>query len=262
MMQNKSSVPYIRIVILGSGNVATQLAIVLRQNGFHISQVYSPNPRHAKALATVVKAKPVSAISKIEKNADAYIIAVKDDAIAPLAKKLKLKDKLVVHTSGTAAINILAPASSNTGVLYPLQTISKERPPHWKKIPICIESNTKQGKTFLDKIASRISDEVVTMGTEERRNFHLAAVFACNFANHMYTIAAKLLKKQELPFRLLVPLIQETAGKAAALGPEKAQTGPASRRDEKTIKKHLKMLSADKNYRQLYLYISKSIREK
>jgi predicted short-subunit dehydrogenase-like oxidoreductase (DUF2520 family) len=261
-MRKKSSVPYIRIVMLGSGNVATQLAIALRQNGFHISQVYSPNAKHAQALAKTVKASPVSALGKIEKTADAYILAVKDDAIAPLAKKLKLKDKLVIHTSGTAALSILSPASSNTGVLYPLQTISKERILIWRKIPICVEASGKPAKALLDKIARRISDRVVSLGTEERRVLHLAAVFACNFSNHMYSIAARLLKKQDLSFSLLIPLIQETAEKAGALGPDLSQTGPAARRDEKTIKKHLKMLSSDKNYRQLYLSISKSIREK
>jgi len=261
-MQKKTSVPYYRIVLLGSGNVALQLGQALRQNGLHIAQVYSRNKDHAAALAAPLKATPVSSISKIEKNADLYILAVKDDAIAVLAKKLHLKDKLVVHTSGSVGMEVLKPASSSTGVLYPLQTLSKSRKVNWRKIPLCIESNSKSGKVLLKKIASRVSDETLWITSEERKLLHLSAVFANNFTNHLYVIAETLLKKKKFPFRLLHPLILETALKATELGPVAAQTGPAIRHDEKTIKKHLKMLASEKEYRPLYLSLSKSIRKK
>jgi len=261
-MQKKGSVTYFRIILLGSGNVATQLGLALRQNGLHIAQVYSPHSKNAKALASQLKARPVSAINKIEKNADLYIIAVKDDAIAMLASRLKLKDRLVVHTSGSVGIDALKPASENIGVLWPLQTLSVKRPITWRKTPLCLEANTKAGKSLLEKIARKVSNEVSWINTEERRLLHLAAVFASNFSNQMYVIAEKLLKKKKIPFSLLHPLILETALKSLDIGPVAAQTGPASRKDTKTLKKHLKMLSADKNFRQLYLSISKSIREK
>jgi predicted short-subunit dehydrogenase-like oxidoreductase (DUF2520 family) len=261
-MEKKSSVPYYRIILLGSGNVATQIGHALRQNGLHIAQVYSPNARRAKILAESLKTAPVSAISKIKKNADLYILAVKDDAIPLLAKKLKLKDQLVVHTSGSVAMNVLRPASDNIGVLYPLQTFSIGRPVNWRKVPLCLEVNSKPGKVLLEKIARRVSHELVWINTEERKSLHLAAVFAANFSNHMYVIAENLLRKKKIPFSLLHPLILETAHKATDLGPAQAQTGPASRKDTKTIKKHLKMLAGDKTYRELYLSISKSIGEK
>jgi predicted short-subunit dehydrogenase-like oxidoreductase (DUF2520 family) len=261
-MLKRSSVAYFRIVILGSGNVATQLGLALRQNGLHITQVYSRNRRHASALASLLKASPVTALGKIEKNADLYILAVKDDAIPVLAKKLKLKDRLLIHTSGSVGMEVLKPASTTTGVIYPLQTLSKDRKINWRKVPLCLESNTKSGKTLLEKIAGRVSEDIVWLNTEERRLVHLSAVFACNFTNHMYVIAENLLKKKKFPFRLLHPLVLETALKATEIGPLPAQTGPAARSDDKTMKKHLKMLTTDKNYRAIYSNLSKSIKRK
>jgi predicted short-subunit dehydrogenase-like oxidoreductase (DUF2520 family) len=261
-MRKKTPVPYIRIVLLGSGNLATQLGNALRQTGFHITQVYSPNLKHAKTLATQLKAKAISSIGQIEGNADLYILAVKDDVIQGLAKRLHLGDKLVVHTSGSMPRDILDPASTSTGVFYPLQTLSRERKAMWQHIPICIEANTKSGKLLLEKIASRLSERVIPLNSQARRQLHLAAVFACNFSNHMYSIAELLLKKEKLSYRLLAPLIMETAQKAMEMGPRAAQTGPALRADQKTMKKHLKMLSGYKDYQKLYRTISLSIRKK
>jgi predicted short-subunit dehydrogenase-like oxidoreductase (DUF2520 family) len=261
-MLKRTPVPYIRIVLLGSGNLATQLGYALRQSGFHITQVYSPNLKHAKALARPLKAKAISSVTQLESTADVYILAVKDDVIDRLAKKLHLKDKLVIHTSGAVSMDVLQPASSSVGVFYPLQTLSIDRRTSWKQIPICIESNTKSGKALLNKIAGRLSEQVVPLNSQARKQLHLAAVFACNFSNHMYTIAEQLLKKEKLSYRLLAPLIRETAEKAMELGPKVAQTGPALRADQKTMKKHLKMLSGNKNYRDLYIAISRSIRKK
>ncbi|MFI5149600.1 MAG: Rossmann-like and DUF2520 domain-containing protein [Bacteroidia bacterium] len=261
-MRKKSPVPYIRIVLLGSGNMATQLGIALRQCGFHITQIYSPNLKHAKVLARAVKAKPVSILSQLDETADMYILAVKDDIIEKLVKRLHLKDKLLVHTSGSVGQDVLRPASSSTGVLYPLQTLSIERKIVWQHIPICIEANTKSGKILLEKIAGRLSERVVPLNSQARKQLHLAAVFASNFSNHMYTIAEQLLKKNKLSYRLLAPLIMETAQKAMEMGPTAAQTGPALRADQKTMKKHLKMLSENKAYHDLYLAISRSIRKK
>jgi predicted short-subunit dehydrogenase-like oxidoreductase (DUF2520 family) len=260
MQKNITKLP--SVVLIGSGNVATQLGHVLKQNGIHITQVYSPKIGHARKLAETLDTKAVSSLKKIDTGSDVYIIAVKDDSIIDIAKTLRLGSKLVVHTSGSVKMDILKPISENIGVFYPLQTFSKDRAPDWKQIPICLESNSASGKIQLAGLAKRISHEITFIGSDTRKQLHLAAVFANNFSNHMYTIAENLLKKQKLPFRLLIPLILETSRKATEMGPQKAQTGPARRSDTKTLRAHLNMLEDEKDFQDLYARISKSIQGK
>ncbi len=255
----KKSKSPLSIVLLGSGNVATQLGIELKQQGFHIAQVYSPSMRHARNLADTLNSSAVSSLTKVNKDSDLYIIAVKDDAIEVIAEKLRLGNKLVVHTSGSVGMDVLKSISVNRGVLYPLQTFSKQRRPDWEQIPLCLEANSPMGKEMLAGLAKKISHEIAFIGSSQRKRLHLAAVFAGNFSNHMYAIAENLLMKEKLPFRLLIPLILETASKAAEIGPAKAQTGPALRTDNKILKKHAQMLADEKEYQKLYASISKSI---
>jgi predicted short-subunit dehydrogenase-like oxidoreductase (DUF2520 family) len=257
MKKSKTNLP--SVVLIGSGNVATQLGLELKEKGFAIAQVYSPKSSHASKLADILKTHAVSSLKKIDTSKDLYIIAVKDDSIVEIAKTLRLGSKLVVHTSGSVKMDILKSISENIGVFYPLQTFSKDRIPVWKQIPLCLESNSAEGKKLLAGVAMKISDEIAFIESDARKQLHLAAVFANNFSNHMYVLAEGLLKKQKLPFRLLIPLILETSRKAAEMGPQKAQTGPALRSDAKTLKAHLKMLEGNAELHELYALISKSI---
>jgi predicted short-subunit dehydrogenase-like oxidoreductase (DUF2520 family) len=258
-MPSKNKLP-IRIVLLGSGNLATHLGQGLQKKGLKVVQVYSPQQKHARQLASLLGSAAVSSLKLLDQTADLYIIAVKDDAIASLAKKLKLTDKLVVHTSGSVSLDVLKPASISIGIFYPLQTFTKERAVEWSQIPICLESTNEQGKTLLKKVADLLSNLVVFIDSDQRKRVHLAAVFASNFSNHMYALAEEILSKEKLSFSLLKPLMLETARKASEMGPTKAQTGPAKRKDTKTIRKQTMMLSGQN--RQIYSLLSKSIRKK
>jgi uncharacterized protein YecE (DUF72 family) len=87
----------------------------------------------------------------------------------------------------------------------------------------------------------------------------LAAVFINNFTNQMYRIAHELTDEKSLDFDLLKPLIQETAKKVQTLSPYMAQTGPAKRKDKKTIKKHLKLLQEQPKFQDIYRMLTESI---
>ena len=224
----------LHIAIVGAGNVATHLG---------------------KKLHT----KFSKDISKIDKNADVIILAIKDDAIVEVAKKLKLNNKIIIHTSGSVGMEVLKRSSVNYGVLYPLQTFSKKRKIDLDKVPVCIEGSNKRTEQLLFSLGRSISTNVIRINSKQRKAIHLAAVFANNFTNHMYAIAEDILKKEKLQFDLLKPLILETAGKVQEMDPSSAQTGPAKRKDKKIIRQHLKMLSYKKKYRDLYQRISNSI---
>lgn len=249
-----------KIVLLGSGNVATHLAKALKSKGEEIVQVYSQNLDNATLLAQSIATEAIDDLNEIKQNADLYIISVKDDAIESVAKSLKNVTGLVVHTSGTTDINILSSQVTKAGVFYPLQTFSKEKAVSFENIPLCIEANDESQLTILSNLAAKISREVYKLNGEKRKVLHLAAVFACNFPNHLYTLANKILSQNDLDFEIIRPLIAETADKVRSNLPENVQTGPAVRADESTLNKHLSMLTDMPEVQNIYQTLSDSIK--
>lgn len=249
----------LNIVFIGSGNVATQMGLALKKAGHNILQVYSRSPSSRRALAIRLRSQPINSLKKTDLTADLFIIAIKDDAVNSIVKQLKVNDKLVVHTSGSLPLKILKTVSANFGVLYPLQTLSKNKIVDFSSVPLCIEANTKVNEKKLQTIAYSISKHVHLVDSEKRKVLHLAAVFACNFTNHMYALAEKLLRKNKLPFELLLPLIQETADKIKQASPSIMQTGPAIRNDKSIMKAHMILLSKQKRIKKIYKLMSQSI---
>lgn len=246
------------IVVIGSGNVSTQLALAMYDKGLTISQVFSRQLSHAQKLSSRIKAEATDDYAKIITDAPLYIIAVADNAIEEVAVRFSHVAGLVVHTSGSVDINVLE-GCQRYGVLYPLQTFSKNRPTDFSTVPFLIEAAGKEDEVFLAEVASILSSNVHSVNSKDRSYMHLAAVFACNFSNYMYAAAEKVLKSKGLKFEMLHPLIKETAQKASEMAPSAAQTGPALRKDYKVINKHLEMLKDDEELRALYQQISHNI---
>lgn len=247
------------IVLIGSGNVATQMGLALKKAGHTILQVYSRTQTSSRALALKLRSQPVNNLKKITSTADLYIIAIKDDAVNDITKQLNVNGKLVVHTSGSLPLKILKTVSSHYGVLYPLQTLSKNKIIDFSSVPLCIEANTKANEKKLLAIAGSVSKQVHLVDSEKRKVLHLAAVFACNFTNHMYALAEKLLGRNKISFELLLPLIYETANKIKQASPSKMQTGPAIRNDKSIMKAHIILLSKQKRMKKIYKLMSQSI---
>lgn len=247
----------ISIVILGTGNVAKHLFDAFTaHNGVEIIQVYG---RSKNALSYFKKQiNTTSDLSNI-READIYLIAINDDAISEVSRFLVGKKGLIVHTSGSIPINAL-PNKHRRGVFYPLQTFSTNRKVNFKEIPICIEAENEDDYKLLNELASMISDKVIQLDSDQRKALHLTAVFANNFTNHMYHIAQEICIQNDVPFELLLPLINETATKIQDLSPLEAQTGPAKRNDEGTLEKHLVQLK-NKKHKEIYTLLSESIRK-
>ncbi|MDA3952471.1 MAG: DUF2520 domain-containing protein [Bacteroidales bacterium] len=247
------------IVILGAGNVATHLSIALKKAGFLIKCVYSKTIPAAKTLALKVDSHYTNEINQIPVEADLYIIAVKDEIIEEIIKHIKLKYGVIVHTAGSISIDVFKGRFKNYGVFYPLQTFSISRNIDFSNIPICIESSNKVLENKLSNLANSLSNSVHLINSKERKWLHLSAVFASNFANHMYSQASEILSQSGVSFDLLKPLITETAQKAIDNDPIKAQTGPAIRNDQNVINKHLEMLKNNPEFEKIYRILSDSI---
>jgi len=248
-----------RITIIGSGNVATHLAAAFKNAGHHIVQVYSRDIQHASLLAYHVKAAPIDNLDNIDPDTDLFLVAVKDDVIAEIARELARHNKLIAHTSGATSIGTLLKYTSNAGVFYPLQTFSKTKEINFRTVPLCIEGANDAVTLQLEALARTVSNNVYRVDSEKRKVLHLAAVFACNFPNYLYYAASQLLQQHHLDFNLLRPLILETAEKVQEHLPADVQTGPAIRNDEKTMAAHLQLLAGNPDLQAVYEQLSQLI---
>ena len=246
------------ITLIGSGNVATHLGLALLQAGYNIKQVWSKKLKNANDLAKKLNSTATNSLDKIT-DADLYIIAVKDDKLNSLIKQLNFEN--IIHTSGSIGLETFSKKLKNYGVFYPLQTLNKKVILNFKATPIIIEASNICFKNKLMQIGNNLTETVISMNSKQRKQLHIAAVFACNFTNHMFTIADNILAKNKLEFKLLEPLIHQTVKKINQNTPSEVQTGPAKRKDKNIINDHIKNLT-DPKTKEIYKLISDSIMER
>ena len=247
----------ISVVILGAGNVATHFFKAFNNTkDIRVIQWYN---RHIQTIDYYKNMVDVTDDLSLLKEADIYLIAVNDDAIAKFSSQLPFENKFVVHTSGSISLNDLDKKNIR-GVFYPLQTFSKEAEIDFKNLPICIETADKVCLSLLNKLAEDIGSKSYRVNCEQRSSLHLAAVFVNNFSNQLYRIAHEITESTSTNFDILKPLILETANKVQNLSPYMAQTGPAKRNDKKTIKKHLKKLE-NSPHKAIYQLLTDSIQQ-
>jgi predicted short-subunit dehydrogenase-like oxidoreductase (DUF2520 family) len=247
------------IVMIGAGNLATHLGLALSASGFNVIQVHNRTSTKGKKLASAIGAEFIVDPGALSQDADLYILAVTDIMIGRVANSLPLNDQLVVHTAGTIEMNILASASINYGVLYPLQTFSGQRKIDFKRVPICVEANSKDAENQIFKLATRLSNQVQIIDSQNRKMLHLSAVFASNFTNFMQVIAEGLLNEHNISFSLLKPLIRQTMLNVRKGHLFRYQTGPAYRGDHNVLDAHRELLASHPEYLELYNLISDNI---
>ncbi len=247
-----------KVVIIGSGNVASVLGRLINRNQHQVVQVVSRNAAHAKILADELQCSFSDNNSVIVKDADLYLVAVNDGALYELNKTFHLGNKLILHTAGSVPRDVLKDISVNYGVLYPLQSLRKERY-YNTDIPFLIDGNTEETITLAEDFAKTISGRIVKASDEERLKLHVAAVIVSNFTNHLYALAEEFCKNEKVDFKLLAPLIKETADRVEMYSPVDVQTGPALRNDIFTLDKHLRLLTNHPRLKYIYLKLTDSI---
>ncbi|AIM38692.1 hypothetical protein KO02_19815 [Sphingobacterium sp. ML3W] len=247
------------IVILGSGNVATHFAHNFQNKGHKITQIYSQQKANAQALAFTVNAASVSDTAAINLEADLYIIAVSDQVISNMVSALPADLRgVVTHCSGATDMAILA-KFNRYGVIYPPQSISKNKETDFSLIPFCIEGNTYETFNLLFECIHEMAPKSIPCDSVQRLAIHIASVFANNFSNALFQISCEILEQHNLPFDLIRPIILETAEKVQSRLPNEVQTGPAIRNDTNTIKKHLNFIREQDDWKQIYQLLSQEI---
>lgn len=252
-----------KTVLIGAGNLASNLAPALRKAGHDIVAVYSRTRQSAEALATEVGARATDCIDDLPTEADLFIIAVKDTCVETLIPQLAKgrQQQLFVHTAGSLPMALFEGHTARYGVFYPMQTFSRQRRVDFSEIPLFLEASDAQTLQRLHELADSLSQQVYDLSSADRRHLHLAAVYACNFANHCFALSADILERHGLPFSVMLSLIDETARKVHSLHPRDAQTGPAVRFDQNVMQKHLQLLAGEPLLSQIYELLSQSIHQ-
>lgn len=250
-----------KIVLIGAGNVATHLGQALQDAGHKVVQTYSRTMASATALASKLGCKATTSIDEVCRTADLYVISLVDKAVESLLPQLCTgrEQATFVHTSGSLPMGIFHGFAAHYGVIYPMQTFSKCREIDFSAVPFFVEGSDEETLSRLKTLCSELSDSVKELDSKSRRALHIAAVFACNFPNHCFHIAERLLEENGIDFSIMFPLIDETVAKVHTTSPFKAQTGPAVRYDTNIIDAHLQQLEDHKEWKQLYELMSKDI---
>ncbi len=247
-----------KIVIIGCGNVAWHLAKQVSSLKKYELFVYNHQPNNLlNDFKKKLKCNTAANLNKIITDAEFYFICVGDRFISSASKKIKSTNGIVIHTSGSLKIDELG-GHKNAAVFYPLQTFSKQDEINWKVTPIIIEAKNTVVKDTLTNFAKQFSNNVNTLNYKSRLTLHLAAVLVNNFTNALYVAANDLISENKKS-KLLLSLIKQTVLKLDKLDARAAQTGPAKRKDETVMKKHLKLLSGDSDLKKIYKQMSNLI---
>ncbi|MEG1556032.1 MAG: DUF2520 domain-containing protein [Bacteroidales bacterium] len=232
------------ITIIGSGNVASWFAHQASIAGIRIVQIYSRQLEHAQAIASIYQAQAIDHLKDLSFQSDLFLFSLKDDLYEDILKTIPTILPFAVHTAGSVSLKIFQHHAQNFGVLYPYQTISKTMDFNQMEVPLCVEGNRQETDTELLDFALRLSPRSYLINEEQRFTLHLAAVFASNFTNALYTIAHDILQKQHINWEIILPLLQNTLNKTRNLTPVEAQTGPAVREDFGIMQKQLASLDS------------------
>ena len=266
------------IVLVGAGRLAIQLGSALQARGHRITAVFSRTMSSAVSLAQLLDADATDDVNRLPLQADAFILSVKDSALTNLIPSLSKgrQQQYFFHTAGSMPMSVFRNSVEHCGeqqcgidhcilehygVIYPMQTFSKERKVDFSRVHIFIEGSDELALGRARAIATSVSNQVSELSSDKRRYLHLAAVFACNFSNHCYSLAATILEEQGLDFKSMLPLIAETAAKVETMHPLQAQTGPAIRFDKNVINAHLQLLDGHPRLQELYSLMTNSIHD-
>ncbi|GHU85283.1 hypothetical protein FACS1894153_0220 [Bacteroidia bacterium] len=255
-----------KIYVIGNGNVGSHLYKKLKDVGFIVELIGGRDFISEKIFIEISDDNSID--SNFSNNKTLYIIAVADKYIADIANKIngiynndysKNSSIYWIHTSANFDETTLL-KHHNKATFYPFQTFTKNINIDWSHLPIIINSENKEFEKILSEIAYKLTDTVLFYTKEQLSWLHIAAVFACNFSNHLWSISEDILQKHNIDFNIIKPLLYQSLNKIETISLEEAQTGPAIRKDKHTLRKQLSMLTPW--YRKIYKTLTKSIQIK
>lgn len=230
-----------KIVQIGAGAVAESILAALVKVGNTPIALYNRSISRAQELKEKYASDLfiTNDLKELPTDADCYLFSLKDDAIALVASAMPSTKGVWLHTAAARSSDLFAPYHNDYGLFYPFNTFTRSFPIELQGTPLFIEYHNFETQQTILSLAALLGMKAKESDVTSRTKLHLAAVFACNFTNHLLTIADEILCHTEgLSFDELRPLLRETFRKVDSLSPLDAQSGPARRHDDETIRKH------------------------
>ena len=247
-----------KIYVVGYGNLGKHLSEYFIQNSINFGGIFTDQSISIEGIEIYSK----SAINQTLKSGDVLFVTTKDDEIASVIRQVENPDVVKIYCSGSVSLESLS-TISNCGAWYPLYSFSGNASIDWNKVPVFIEYSNEYVFELLSNICGELNKEFHVLDSQNRKQLHLAAVFANNFVNACFIGANEVIKENEsLKFDFLLPIIQQTIEKVAIENPKDCQTGPAKRHDENTLLEHSIMLKQLPSEQALYKAISNFIQQK
>ena len=245
----------LKVVVLGNGNVAAHLCVAFEYSS---SVLLLQNYNRKGEKISNCNVSVVDNVNDIV-GADVYVVTYSDNSLSQVYNQVSNLRGIVVHTSGANSMQIFD-KFKNFGVFYPLYSFSKNVEIDFSKVAIAVEANTENNELILQRLAKSITNNVYNINSEQRKIIHIAAVFVNNFTNFMFSQAKEICDESGVDFKILQPLIHQTAHKIDSSAPQLVQTGPAIRKDSKTIDNHLAILDKT-NQKEIYSFLTEAIQK-
>ncbi|PLW92456.1 MAG: hypothetical protein C0592_10655 [Marinilabiliales bacterium] len=244
--------------IIGAGNVGSHLTRLFLNAGIDV--VICSSQKELLNIPELSSEKIIQDLSEFSEYTDFIFFTRRDRDLNLVLPALSKRHKMI-HCSGSMDMNVFSEFDSY-GVFYPLQTFRKEHHLLNSDFPVFIEASDKDTLHVLKKLAGMITPKVFEADFETRRHLHLAGVLSSNFVNSLYAAAYEQIPDKYDAAEVLLPLMKETLSRLDSGHPDEFQTGPAIRKDEETINKHLAMLSNHPDLQALYRSMSEIIKKR
>jgi predicted short-subunit dehydrogenase-like oxidoreductase (DUF2520 family) len=243
------------ISIVGAGRVGRTLGKRLRGLGWRVGSVVTRSAATSRAAVRQIGAgKPYSRLAPEILDSKVILLTTPDGALGTVANALasldesKLRDKIVLHTSGAMDRAVLAPLArrgASTGSIHPMQTFSGRGAPNLKKVIFAVEGD-RRATAVARKIARSLGGMPVAIRGENKPAYHAAGLLVAGHSLGLMEAATQVLRKlgfsRRDALRALLPLTRQMLDNFERLGPQKSWTGPVSRGDFETVAKHRKAM--------------------
>ncbi len=241
----------LKIGIIGAGKAGTALALGLNRAGYSVTAVASRSPASAQSLAKKLPAAVAFVDPQsVADGVDLIFITTPDAAISQIASSIRVRSgQMVCHVSAAEPIEVLNHLRAQgalTGIFHPLQAISSiNKAEILPGITFAIEAEEPL-LGIMRGMTTSLGGRIVELSGSDRVLYHASAVMASNYLVTLVSLAADLWKgfaTRDQTLAALLPLIRGIVDNIEAIGLPDCLTGPISRGDTGTVKRHLAALS-------------------
>ncbi|MCR5113395.1 MAG: DUF2520 domain-containing protein [Acholeplasmatales bacterium] len=253
-----------KIGFIGAGNVGFSLGKYLVSNNIDIKGYYSINREDALKASQFTDTECYSTIEDIVYVCDTLFLTVNDDALNQVIDeliKLKLNNKILIHTSGAKSSSIFRELNDNN-YCYSLHPIYAFNDKYESYKGLNLASFTLEGNDIhiddIRKLFLRLGNKVAVIDKNNKAKYHASCVMISNLVTGLIDMAFENINDIGIDDpSIFYPLILNNINNIINCGTVKALTGPVVRNDIGTVEGHLNVLSD--NDKKIYALLSERL---